>query len=68
MICFSFEVLNVFLAECLLVLMMELFREVKFCQGTSVYKGHLSKFKKNITTFLNEIVPGNLLHIEIISI
>ena len=28
------------------------------------YKGHLSKFEKDITMFLNEFVPGNLLHIS----
>ena len=28
------------------------------------YKGHLSKLEKDITMFLDEFVPGNLLHIS----
>ena len=28
------------------------------------YKGHLSKLEKEITVFLDELVPGNLLHIS----
>ena len=28
------------------------------------YKGHLSKLEKDITMFLDEFVPGNLLYIS----
>ena len=33
-------------------------------RSRATYKGHLSKPEKNITMFLNEFVPGNLLHIS----
>ena len=33
-------------------------------RSIATYKGHLSKPEKDITMFLNEFVPGNLLHIS----
>ena len=44
---------------------MKFLREMRFCQRSSAaYKSHLNKLEKDITTFLNEFVPGNLLHIS----
>ena len=33
-------------------------------RSRAAYKGQLSKLEKDIKTFLNEFVPGNLLHIS----
>ena len=33
-------------------------------RSRAAYKGHLSKLEKDITMFLDEFVPGNLLHIS----
>ena len=33
-------------------------------RSRAAYKGHLCKLEKDITMFLNEFVPGNLLHIS----
>ena len=33
-------------------------------RSRAAYKGHLSKLEKDITMFLDELVPGNLLHIS----
>ena len=33
-------------------------------RSRGAYKSHLSKLENNITMLLNELVPGNLLHIS----
>ena len=33
-------------------------------RGRAVYGGHLSKPGRDITMFLNDFVPGNLIHIS----
>ena len=33
-------------------------------RSRAAYKGHLSKLEKDITMFLDEFIPGNLLHIS----
>ena len=33
-------------------------------RSRAAYNGHLSKLEKDITMFLDEFVPGNLLHIS----
>ena len=61
-------ILVVFLAEYLLVGVMKLLREMRFCRRKRkvghFYKDHFSKLEKDITALLNEFVPGNLLHIS----
>ena len=44
---------------------MKFLREMRFSQRSrAAYKSHLNKLEKDITTFLNDFVPGNLLHIS----
>ena len=47
---------------------MKLLQEMRFCKKKKIsreaYKGHLSKLEKDIAKFLNEFVPGYLLHIS----
>ena len=33
-------------------------------RSRAAYKGHFSKLEKDVTVFLNDFVPGNLLHIS----